>query len=368
MIQQEYFGYGSISSLKEIFQKESSKNIFLVTGKESYEKCGAKKSIEKIIDNSDINFYRFDKFSPNPKFGEIIEGVNEFKKSEYDLIIGVGGGSAIDVAKAVKLFYFEKASKNIPVVAIPTTSGSGSEATHFIVYYVEKEKQSKGAPNLSLPEYVILDPQFTLNLSKEITAASGMDALGQAIESYWSVNSNQESKKYSKEAIPIIMENLESNVNNPSRDSRENMLKAANLSGKAINISKTTACHAVAYPITSYFGIPHGHAVGLTLGGVLDYNSKCKRTDCNDKRGNRYVIDTIQEINNLLGTKNSKESEKILNKLMKQIGLEPKLSKLGISREGIETIIKNGFNPERVKNNPRLLNEEALGKILKKIY
>ncbi|VVB82563.1 Glycerol-1-phosphate dehydrogenase [NAD(P)+] [uncultured archaeon] len=368
MIQQEYFGYGSIKFLRDILQKEKSKNIFLVTGKESYEKSGAKKSIETIIDKSEVNFDRFDQFSPNPEYKEIFNGLQEFKKLKYDLIISIGGGSAIDIAKAIKLFYFNHRLRNVPIVAIPTTSGSGSEATYFIVYYMGKEKESKGKPDLTLPEYVILDPQFTLNLPKKITASTGMDALSQAVESYWSVNSNQESKKYAEKAITLIMENLKNNVNNPTRFSRENMLIAANFAGKAINISKTTACHAIAYPITSYFNIPHGHAVSLTLGEMVIYNSKCDQYDCEDKRGNEYVTETINEINKLLGARNPLDSKNILNDLMKQIGLETKLSELKIDRTGIETIIKNGFNPERVKNNPRLLTEEELRKILERIY
>jgi alcohol dehydrogenase len=363
----EFFGIGSVRNLEKIFSEESTKNIFLVTGGDSYTTCGAQKKIKEILNSVGCNFYRFSDFSPNPKLVEIEKGLEFFEKENDDLIVSVGGGSTIDVAKAIKLFYFKKTKIKIPLIAIPTTAGSGSEATHFIVYYIGKEKQSQGDPEITLPDYTILDPQFTRNLPREITAVTGMDALSQAIESYWCINSIDESKIYAEEAIKLVIKNLERCVNSPSDESREKMLRASNLAGKAINLTKTTACHSIAYPITSYFGIPHGHAVALTLPEMLLYNSDCTKKDCNDKRGAEYVGEIIKKIANLLGEENVEETAKKIKNLMGLIGLKTKLSELGIDKDRAEIIIKNGFKPERVKNNPRLLTEEGLRKILKKI-
>lgn len=367
MKQQEYFGFDSINNLEDILKNKKIKNIFLVTGKTSYETCGAKQKIETILRESDISFTRFSHFSPNPKLEEIQKGYQQFKEKNYNMIIAVGGGSAIDVGKAIKLFNFQQTNKRIPLIAIPTTAGSGSEATHFIVYYIGKEKQSEGKLSITLPDYTIIDAQFIMNLPRKIAAETGMDALSQAIESYWSVNSTNKSKKFSKEAIMLVLGNLEKAVNSPSKESRENMLKAANLAGKAINIAQTTACHSIAYPITSYFGVPHGHAATLTLGEMLKYNSQITDEDCNDKRGVNYVNKTIDEIVNLLGARDVEEGRDKIKGLMSSVGLKTKLSELGVDKEGIKIIIKNGFKPERVKNNPRFLTEEKLRKILESI-
>lgn len=366
MKQQEYFGSGSFVKLEEILEK--AKKIFLITGKISFELCGAKERLLEMLGKIDCKFIGFSGFSQNPRLEEIKRGFNLFEKEKYDCIIGIGGGSCMDVAKSIKLFHYNKTGKKLPLIAIPTTAGSGSEATYFIVYYEGKEKQSEGNPDITLPDYVICDSQLTISLPGKIIASSGLDALSHAIESYWCINSTRKSKELSSKAIKLIMNNLENAVNSSSEKLRENMMKAANLAGKAINITKTTACHSISYPITSYFNIPHGHAAGLTLAEMLVYNSQVSEEDCSDKRGTNYVKKTISEIAEMLGAENVSNAYNRITNLMKTIGLEKRLSSLGIDKEGIEIIIKKGFTPERVKNNPRLLTKENLRKILENIY
>ncbi|OGJ15863.1 hypothetical protein A3K73_01720 [Candidatus Pacearchaeota archaeon RBG_13_36_9] len=366
MPQREYFGYGSIRNLKGILEKEGSRSPFLVTGKHSYESCGARSALEPLLIG--YKTARFSDFSSNPKIEEVQKGFEMFKLGKYDIIIAVGGGSSIDVAKAIKLFYFNQTSVKVPLVAVPTTAGSGSEATHFIVYYIGKEKQSEGKPDLTLPDYVILDPSFTFSLPREIAASTAMDALAQAVEAYWSIYSTEESKEFSRGAIKLLMESLETAVNSNDRTAKANVMQAANLAGKAINIAKTTASHSVAYPITSYFGIPHGHAAALTLGEMLAYNSEVSDSDCNDARGAEYVRKTIGELTALFRAEDAQAAKATIKGLMQKAGLKARLSELGLKSEDIEIIIQNGFNPARVKNNPRLLTEDDLRKILKGIY
>ena len=377
-MQQEYLGFGAVSNLKEILSNHNPKHIFLVTGKDSYEGCGAKQIINKII--SDYNAVHFNDFETNPKLKDIEHGIKLFKENKCDFVIAVGGGSVIDVAKSINIFssnsgepieYIKNQkiieNKGKTLVAIPTTSGSGAEATHFAVVYIDKTKYSL-AHEFMLPDYAIVDYQFTISLPKSQTASAGMDALSQGIESYWCINSTDESKKYAKEAIKLAMQNLANAANRPLDKSREAMAKAAHLAGKAINISKTTACHAISYPMTSYFNIPHGHAVALTLARMLAYNLQVAEGDISDKRGVDYVKRTIMEIINLIGAETSEEASKKIINLMKNIGLGTRLSEVGIKTDkDIEIIIKNGFNPDRVKNNPRKLTEEALRKILEHI-
>ncbi len=363
--QQEYFGFGSIKNLENILKKEKSKNIFLITGKKSFEFCGAKKALDKILKN--YNVFKFDNFSTNPQINSIKQGYSSFKKFNYDTILAVGGGSSIDIGKAIKMFYYNESKKKTPLITIPTTAGSGSEATYFIVYYDKKEKQSEGVHNLTLPNYVICDPQFTMNIPKNIAASSGMDALSQAIESYWSINSTPKSKKFAEKSIKLLIGNLEAAIKTKSLISKTNVMKGANLAGKAINITKTTACHSISYPITSCFNIPHGHAVSLTLGEMLEYNFNVNKADCLDLRGTGYVKKTIQELINLIGGGTLKGAKNRIKNLMDNIGLETKLSELNINKEDINIIIEKGFNPKRVENNPKKLNREDLRIILKNI-
>lgn len=378
MPQKEYLGFGLVKNLNKILEKCKPKKIFLVTGQNSYIKSGAKYILDDYLKNYD--FIHFNDFEENPKLNDIEKGVSIFKKNKCDFVIAVGGGSAMDIAKSInalaansgKPIEYIKNNKKIikkgrVLVAIPTTSGSGSEATKFAVVYIDKTKYSLDN-EIMLPDYAIVDPQFTISLPKNITASTGMDALSQGVESYWSVNSTNESKKYAKEAIKLVINHLPIAVNNPDKKSRANMAKAAHLAGKAINISKTTACHAISYPITSYFNVPHGHAVALTLGEMLVYNSNIVEEDVLDKRGVNYVKKTIKEIINLLESNTAQYARTKIKNLMKEIGLSNNLHDLKIkTNNNINVIIKNGFNPYRVKNNPRELTESALRKILHNI-
>lgn len=378
MVQQEYFGLNSISNLKKILSKHKPKSIFLVTGKSSYARSGAKLVLDKILKN--FNLMHFYDFEENPKLNDVEKGLRVFRENNCDFVIAIGGGSVIDIAKSINILAanpykpieYVKNKKNINnkgkiLVAVPTTSGSGSESTQFAVVYIGKTKYSLDQPFI-LPDYAIVDPQFTFSMSKYVTACTGMDALSQAIESYWSINSTEESKKCSVKAIKLILKNLPDSVNNPSKKSREAMAIAANLAGKAINTTKTTACHSVSYPMTSYFNVAHGHAVALTLPEMLVYNSQVIEKDILDRRGINYVKKTISEIAKLLGARNAKDAGSKINNLMNEIGLSTRLKELGIkTNKDIEIIIKKGFNPDRIKNNPRRLTEGVLRKILEKI-
>jgi alcohol dehydrogenase class IV len=380
MAQQEFFGHNSVENLKLILNKHNPKNIFLVTGKKSYDGCGARAILDVILQPYKVT--HFHDFEVNPKIKDVEKGIEKFKERECDFVIAVGGGSALDVAKAVNLFSNNDESvlltystnpeniinKGKTLVAIPTTSGSGSEATQFSVLYKDKMKCSL-AHKFIIPDYAIVDPQFTINLPPYITACTGMDALSQAIESYWCIDSTEESKDYARKAVKLIMKVLVDVVNNPTRESREAIAEASFLAGKAINISKTTACHAVAYPFTSYFGVPHGQAVALTLAKMLIYNSKVTEKDILDGRGMNYVHETLKEIVGLVGAEDIQDASKKITSLMEEIGLKTRLSGVGVKTdEDVKIIVKHSFNLSRVNNTPRLLTEEALRKdILEKI-
>lgn len=377
MSQEEYFGFGSIKHLSGILSKLNSKKIFLVTGKKSYETSGAKDVLEKLLNGYEV--FHFYDFTENPKLEDIEKGIKLYKKSMPDVVIAIGGGSVIDIAKSVNIITAQDEESgqlikgkakitNIgkPLIAVPTTSGAGSEATHFAVVYIGKEKYSI-AHEYILPDKVILDPEFTFNLKPEITATSGIDALCQAVESYWSVNSNDESKKYSSDAIKLVFENLEPAVNNPSGDSRNKMLTASNLAGKAINITKTTAPHAISYSLTSYFGIPHGQAVSLTLGEFLEYNYNVTEKDVTVSGKAKIVKSSIDELIKLMGCSNAADAKSKITELMKSIGLKTRLSELNIKTKEYLKIIIDNVNLERLQNNPRALTGENLEIILGKI-
>jgi alcohol dehydrogenase len=347
-------GKSSLSDIKDIIQ---NKKTFIVSGKNSFVKSGAK----EIIDSLDIKYSWFNDFSSNPKIEQVERGVNLFKENNYESIVAIGGGSSIDVAKAIKLENYKHTKKKTLLVACPTTAGSGSESTYFIVYYKDKEKQSEGDPAITLPEYVILDYNLLQNLPQHPYASSVLDALSQAIESYWSIYSTEQSRQLAASSIALIKGYGLKAVLQRDDLSQQMMMRAANLAGQAINITKTTACHSLAYPMTSYFNISHGHACSLTLSQILQYNYEVDEDTLNDSRGTDFVKQIIEEILLILDLKNTIEFDLWLKLFITKLGLKYKFEDLGIDKS---VIIKCGFNPDRVKNNPRTLTVKNLEKIL----
>ncbi|MCF6217051.1 MAG: phosphonoacetaldehyde reductase [Emcibacter sp.] len=365
-IQIEFIGRGEIKNTPAILRENSAKKIFLITGNQSYQTCGAKYDIDRLLHN--YNLVRFHDFSPNPNFDEALKGAKLFEKEECDFIIAIGGGSAIDMAKTINVFQAHKGKEKelatgkikpvnhlAPTCIIPTTSGTGSEATHFAVIYVDGNKYSLAGEAL-LPDYVILDPRYTDILSPYITACTGFDALSQAIESYWAKNATADSRKFASKAIVLLIKNIERAVNDSNTSSRDKMLIGANYAGKAINISKTTAPHALSYTITSITGIPHGHAVALTLGNFFTlHEEKCLPED---------VQICLRALYSLLNVASPKAAQTWWYSLMVRCGLETDLSSFRFSRDQLAKIV-DSVNIERLSNHPVILNKEDLCSILK---
>lgn len=361
--------------LKKMVESDLYKRIFIVTGKESYALSGAKEKIESILPPEKCIF--FNDFTSNPKIYEVLGGIDKFKN--IDLVVAIGGGSVIDIAKAINAiisqdsdmvypydvnsFLIKKTGK--PLVAIPTTSGTGSEATRFATIYSGMVKHSLNSMFI-LPDYIILDHNLTKNTPKYIIACTAMDALCHAIESCLSINSTKESDEYAKKSLELILQNILQVVNNPSDENRKDMMQASYLSGKAINITETTMSHAISYPITSHFNVSHGHAVALTIGEVLQYNDNIIEVDCNDKRGTSYVKNKISEINNTFKSKNSKETKEKIKDIMKGIGLECCLKKMNIL--DLELIANKCIKSNRLANNPRKAEKNQILSLLKSIY
>jgi alcohol dehydrogenase len=372
--QKEYIGVGSIDNIKDVIEKIQAKKILLVTGKRSYVHCGAKSKIDKILNNTYKK--QFSQFSVNPKLDDIYLGVQLLKNTKFDLVIAVGGGSVIDMAKLITILSVQKdgkltkyidnnvliTEKGLPLVAIPTTAGTGSEATHFSAVYVDNIKHSL-SHNFMLPNYVIIDPELSYNLPSNIAAASGIDALSQAIESYWSIKSTQESKIFASKAIILILKVLKNAVSGDKRSKIE-MSKAAYLSGKAINITTTTAPHAISYPITIYFGLQHGHAVSLTLGYFFEINYNFQDSDVVDPRGCEYVKSVMEELYNMFDVSSALECKNKWHSLIDEIGLKRGIkSSGGLASYEVDKIVDN-VNLQRLSNHPVIVSKDKIRMIL----
>jgi alcohol dehydrogenase len=373
-MQKNFIGVGSLNNLRSIIDKHNAKKVLIVTGKKSFLLSGAQEKIKEML--SDIEVVAFHDFQSNPKIEDVIKGVRLARSRHSDLIIAIGGGSVIDMAKLIRILSCQNnnniihfinnpkliLSKGVPLVAIPTTFGSGSEATHFAVVYIEKKKHSL-AHGCITPDYSILDSELSYSLPKELAASSGIDALSQAVESYWSIKSTPISKKYSLEAISLIIHTLKRAILG-DKHSINDMLRASNLAGKAINITTTTAPHAISYPLTTFFGIQHGHAVALILGYFFEINSSTDKYKVQDPRGEKYLLKTMNELFDVFSVNTPKECFEAWQNLMKSIGLETSFCKMGVCSNSDRKIITNNVNLQRLSNNPVEICDKVIAQIL----
>ena len=377
-MQTEFIGKNSLENIKNIISEIGAKKILLVTGKDSYKKSGSEERLKECLGNAIIK--RFFDFEANPNIKDVQVGINIITSFKPDLVIAIGGGSVIDIAKLINIFAIHVVKEKeiyefvnessavkqpgLPLIAIPTTSGTGSEATHFAVVYIGNKKYSF-AHKYVLPNFSILDPSLSYSNPPYIKACSGFDALSQAIESFWAVGSTEESRNYSREAIKIILSSIELAVMEGDEKSMDRMSLAANLAGKAINISKTTAAHAVSYPITKFLDIPHGHAVALTLGSFFVINSHYSESQLNDPRGIDYFDNISKELLNLFDCPGSEELSQRWNQIMINIGLDTDLKSI-FSKKNIDyKLIKKEINLERLNNNPVKVNSSQIEDLFK---
>lgn len=357
------------SCLDKWFTK--NKRVMLVCGN-SIDKLKINDYLMHIKQRFGVEVVRFSDFTPNPDYSSVVKGVELFRKNNCDAIIAIGGGSAIDVAKCIKLFSTmdgngnngEFLSRNItknhiPFCVMPTTSGTGSEATHFAVIYYNGVKHSV-ADYSTLPEIVVFDSSSLKTLPSYQKKATMLDALCHAVESYWCVNSTDESKEYSLKAIRLIVNNLNSYLAN-NDDGNDNMMKASYLAGKAINITKTTAGHAMCYKITSLFNCAHGHAAALCDRILFKWMVE-NTQKCSDKRGVEYLKKTLDELGIALGGADALSGANKFCELFDSLNLNIPTA----TQEQIEEL-KSSVNTDRLSNHPIVLDSETLGELYRKI-
>ncbi len=192
-----------------------------------------------------------------------------------------------------------------------------------------------------------------------------MDALCQGIESYWSIHSTDESRQLARGAIELAWNWIESAVIDHDPEALEHMAEASHLAGRAINITKTTAPHAVSYPMTSHFGITHGHAVALLTARYMRYNADVTEVDCLDARGSKFVTSRLNEITAFLNADSLDHAVDNFIAKLRAIKLETSLCRLGISSEQDKRIVVNyGMHASRLKNNPRAVSIAGLENLL----
>ncbi len=361
-MQNELFeGEDAITQLANKLHREFPKDskIALFTGNSFYRNPER----QKILDMLGSYTLQYHLGSSNPDLKAVENAVDLLKQFKPDLIVATGGGSVIDLAKAANAFLVNPqeilsnakfSSKGLYFVAIPTTAGSGTEVTPFSsIKKPDRLGKFSFVNEFLIPDLAVLWYPLTFTLPPHETAITGLDALTQAVETYWSKNATEHTKDLSLKCVKLVMDNLLTAFKEPrNKEARQNMLLAANFSGQAIAIARTTICHSVSYPLTSMFNIPHGHAVFLTLPNFLEFN-----TPYLDQNGGESLYQALR-------AKSAKQAADNLRDLGRNLSIESRLSNLGINREDIPLILDNGFRPDRAGNNPVTVTREDLNTVL----
>lgn len=357
-----------ISHLPGILERINCGKLFMVVDS-SYPYLNIKDVIDALPVGEKV---LFNGFTPNPLYEQVCKGIEMFKTTSCDTILAVGGGSAIDVAKCIKLAVLAEEGNEaiipplvsqslpidgskIPMIAIPTTAGTGSESTHNAVMYYDGVKQTVTNDEV-LPDYAVLEPSVLKTLPLYQKKCTMMDALCQGIESWWSVNSTTESRDYSKQAVETIMANWRKYIFENDDVAAAQVMLAANYGGRAINIAQTTAAHAMSYKLSSLYGLPHGHAVAICLPRIWEYMI-AHMDQVVDVRGESYLSRAFSDISSALGADFVKEAISCFSEMLSVLGLSHPVSE---NKECDLDVLTHSVNPVRLKNNPVQLSLSAI--------
>lgn len=364
---------GALSGLGDLVRRTSATKLMLVVDRQAVAATHAQPTIDAQLGGFECCW--FDGFNPNPRCEEGLAAARLAVARSVDAVVAVGGGSCLDVAKiaalaARRMEIAESLARGerldeaepLPIIAVPTTSGTGSEATHFAAIYVDGRKASVAHPRLR-PRGVVLDPALHLAMPARIAAETGLDALGQAMESLWAVGSTERSRAFATAGGRLVAQYLEESVKRPTPERRLAMMVGAHLAGQAINISKTTASHAMSYKLTQRFGVAHGHGVALTLGHVAAANAAVTAEDCADPRGPEHVREQVRAAAALLDATPA-DLPRAVGQLLDRLGLPATLEGVGVDPASAANLAKE-VDPVRLGNNPRRFTRAGLAGLLR---
>lgn len=364
------FGRDSINQIGKKSAEYGSK-AFLVTGRSAMKKSGITDKIVDLLKDAKMkDVYIYDRAEHDPSVKTVDDGVKLAKDGGYDVIIGVGGGSAMDTAKTIASLMKSEGSASdyqssreivnpgLPFIAVPTTAGTGAEITNnSVITDTEKKlKQSIRSPFM-IAKVAIVDPMLTVSLPPNVTAASGMDALTQAIENCVSLTTNPFSDTLALRAISLISGNLVKAFSNGNDlEARENMALGSLLGAMAFANAKLGAVHGLAHPIGALFDVPHGVICALLLPYVMEYNLPVKVAE--------YAgIAQAMGIGGELNEETAKKGIKAIRNMLTEMKLPQHLSDLGIGKNDIPLIARSGKGSS-LDNNPRPATPEALEEVL----
>jgi len=374
-----YFGPGAISALPDEVVRRNFKKAFVVTDQDLV-KFGVAAKVTQVLDAAKIPYEIYDKVKQNPTIANVQNGVELFAASQADFIVAIGGGSPIDTAKAIGIITNNPAfsdvkslegcapttAKSVPIIAIPTTAGTAAEVT--INYVITDEQAVKKMvcvdPN-DIPIVSIVDPELMVSMPKNLTAATGMDALTHAIEGYITKGAWEMTNMFELKAIELIASNLEAAVNQPNNiEARNGMALAQYIAGMGFSNVGLGIVHSMAHPLGAFYDTPHGVANALLLPYVMEYNASAT--------GEKY-----REIAKAMGvpatdTMSCDEYREAavtaVRTLSQKINIPQKLHQIGVKEQDLAALAKSAFEDVCTPGNPRDTSQEEILELYRIAY
>ena len=337
-------------------------NVFLVTGRTFLRERGILQSV--LDDLADFSVTLHDRANPFPSPDDADAAATHCRESGADVVVAIGGGSALDLAKAAAILATQDGTSRdyasggatfqnagLPFIAVPTTSGSSSEVTSGSALWDWDAKNHFGLSSpMMFPDVAIVDPKLAMTMNQNLAANTGMDAFTSAFESYWNVNSEPMSDALALEVIRIYSQNLVRSAIQGDMESRAACALGATMSGVGYSNSPPNACHGIGSPLTLFWNVEHGQAVGITLAPLLRWNA-------------RAIAHKMPALLAALGVEDTDAACAKITEIMERCGLHTRLSGLGVGREDIALIVEHS-RWERLALMPNPMTEDELGETL----
>ncbi len=371
-----FHGYGVLDRLGEIIEKEKfpGKNFLLVTGRAAMKKSGFTDKVLKLVAGNDRQIVLYDEIEPNPTAEHVDTGARIAVKEECDAVIGFGGGSAIDAAKAIAVVagnggniweYTDEGkgtANTLPVIAIPSTAGTGTEADRYFVITNSNIRSKKGfAFEAVYPQLSIMDPVLTESMPYQTTLDTAMDILGHAFESYISKKSNPFGEIIAANAIWLVFNYLPKVLKNGSdREARSALMMASAFGGIAIDRGGVCTPHGISMKLGGLYNITHGQGVGI----ILPYAIENARPEVDEK------LDFMARFMGIARGSRSKNAEAVISRLFtfrEEVGFFTRLSDIGIKEENIDEILERCIGDEDIESDPGDYSPENIKKFLEKV-
>jgi len=369
-----YFGSGAVQNVASEIKNRGLKKALVVTDKDLI-KFNVTTKVMKVLDDAGIAYEVFDRVKANPTIANVHDGLDACKKANADVLVPVGGGSAIDTAKAIGIIMMNPEfsdvrslegvantkNKAMPIIAVPTTAGTAAEVTiNYVITDEEKKRKFVCVDPHDIPVVAVVDPDMMSSMPKGLTAATGMDALTHAIEGYITKGAWEMTDMVHLKAIEIISRSLRSAVNNEKKG-REDMALGQYIAGMGFSNVGLGIVHSMAHPLGAVYDTPHGVANAIILPTVMEYNA--------DATGEKYRY--IAKAMGVEGTENMTPEEyrkaavDAVRKLSADVGIPAKLSDVGVKEEDIEFLAESAMADACTPGNPKDPTKEDIIRLYK---